>query len=294
MTLLGIGIGLAQDRHVLYEVRKEVMLLENGAGDIWDYSGSGGYVFRFRQDVVGDGAAESFVNVSIRPNIWHVFTGSDSNNYVGDVTIAGSGFQLRRDSTSATIIRAYEAGAFEKYILEQTISSTGIQKSTRKVGAEATEKEYQAVLSRQTPDNTTWVAPKMEGILLYDLLNQAPPKWFEFNPDKAQVRNGYYRLPGDEDTISRFKNAFTPEVALRMLNHKLGISPVEAETVTTPSNQTHSTDAPPTTAPVQKHTPSPTPMVETKPIPSEFPLVLAILAAVIVGILIFIFRRKSS
>lgn len=302
VALFGIGVGFAQEMQVLGQVKKEIVSLENGAGDVWDYSGSGGYVFQFSQDVLGDGAPESFVNVSVRPNVWHVFTGSDAKNYIGDVEISGSGFLLNRDGQSATLMDTYQANALEKYVIEQKITPTRIQKTALKVGEGATEKEYQTVLDRQTSENTSWVTPKMEGILLYDLLNHSSPKWFEFDPDKAQVRNGYYRLPGDENRISSFESAFTPKVALEALNQKLGTSrPIEKEAAATSSSpaQTVPVPATPTPPPVEKSTPLPTasPIAtpETKSAPSGFPVVpVAIIAAVIVGILIFILRRKST
>lgn len=290
VALLGIRIGFAQEMQVLDQVRKEIMPLEDGAGDVWDYSGSGGYVFRFSQDVLGDGASEHFVNVSVRPNVWHVFTGSDSKN-IGDIKMSGSGFLLRRDSQSATLLDTYQAGALEKYVIEQKITANGIQKSARKVGEGATEEEYQAILNRQTSDNAAWVSPKMEGILLYDLLNQSLPKWFGFNPDKTQVRNGYYRLPGDEDRISGFENVFTPKVALEALNQALRIpqQAVDKRTAATPSSLAQTSPVPPTT------TPSPTAAAATKSTPSSLPIVpTAIVGVVIVEIALYFLRRKST
>lgn len=302
MTFLGIKVGFALDAQVLDEIRKEVMSLEDGAGDVWDYSGSGGYIFRFKQDVLSDGASESFVNLSVRPNVWHVFTGSDSKNYIGDVTIGGSGFQLRRNDDSATIIRVYEDGAFEKYIIEQKITAIGIQKSARKVGEQATEEEYQAVLNRRLSDGTEWVAPKMKGILLYDLLNQPSPDWFDFDPDKAQVRNGYYRLPGDEGKISAFQSTFTPKVALEALNHKLAaLRPTEDEAAWSLDSPARSTPTPAIASreAVEESTPrpttSPTQVTSRTESSSGFPTIpVAIFVAVILGIVIYVLRRKSK
>jgi hypothetical protein len=296
-AIFGMGVCFAQDMQVLNQVRKEIASLENGAGDVWDYSGGGGYVFRFSQDVLGHDSPDSFVNVSVRPNVWHVFTGNESKKYIGDVKMSGSGLLLRRDGQSTILLDTYQVDALEKYVVEQKITSAGIQKSARKVGEEATEEEYQAVLNRQLSNGTTWVTPKMEGILLHDLLTQPSSNWFAFDPDAAQVRNGYYRLPGDEAKINTFESSFTPKVALEALNRKLGASrTTEDETALTTSNPGRSTPAP---AIVQQLTPqpttSPTPTtVETKPSPS-FPIIpVAIVGVVIVGIVLFILRRKSK
>lgn len=296
-----MGACLAQGAQVLNQVRKEISSLENGAGDVWEYSGSGGYIFRFSQDVLGDAAPERFVNVSVRPNVWHVFTGSDPEKYVGDVEMNGSGFLLRRNGEAATLLDTYQVDALEKYVVEQKITSTGIQKSARKVGEEATEDEYQAVLNRQLSSGTTWAAPKMEGILLHDLLNQPSPNWFDFDPDAAHVRNGYYRLSGDEAKVSTFERTFTPKVALEALNRKLGASrATEDEDTLTTINPARSTPTPSRSAPanVQQFTPqtttSPTPTTVETESSHSFPILpVAIAGAVIAGIVIYVLRRKS-
>jgi hypothetical protein len=301
-VVVGSGICFAQDEQVLNQVRKEIASLENGAGDVWEYSGSGGYVFRFSQDVLGDTAPESFVNVSVRPNVWHVFTGSEPKRYVGDVEVNGSGFLLHRNDEASTLLDTYQADALERYVIEQKITSTGIQKAARKVGEDATQEEYEAVLNRQLSDGTAWVTPKMEGILLHDLLNQPSPEWFEFDPDEAQVRNGYYRLPGDEARISEFESTFTPKVALKALNQKLGVSqPNEDDAASTSGSPVRSTPTPAMSSPatVEKSTPqpktSPTPAAVETESSSSFPILpLAIVGAAILGIVIFLLRRKSK
>ena len=301
-AIVGIGMCFAQDTQVLNQIRNEIASLENGAGDVWEYSGSGGYVFRFSQDVLGDAAHESFVNVSVRPNVWHVFTGIDSKKYVGDVEMNGSGFLLRRNGDAATLLDTYQVDALERYVVEQKITSAGILKAARKVGEEATENEYHAVLNRQLSKGTTWVAPKMEGILLHDLLNQSSPNWFDFNPDEAQVRNGYYRIPGDEVRVSAFESIFTPKVALEALNQKLGATrPTEDEAALISGSHARSTPTPAMASQeaVEQTKPyptiSPTPAtVEIESAPSIPILPEAIAGAAIVGIVIFILRRRST
>lgn len=70
--------------------------------------------------------------------------------------------------------------------------------------------------------------------------------------------------------------------------------------IASPSSPAQTTPVPPTTTPVQQPestapaTPSPT-ATETKPAPSGFPIVpVAIVGAVIVGIVLFLLRRKST
>jgi hypothetical protein len=301
-VVVGSGICFAQDAQVLDQVRKEVASLENGAGDVWEYSGGGGYIFRFSQDVLGDAAPESFVNVSVRPNVWHEFTGSEPKRYVGDAEVNGSGFLLHRNDEAATLLDTYQADALERYVIEQKITSTGIQKAARKVGEDATQEEYEAVLNRQLSDGTAWVTPKMEGILLHDLLNQPSPAWFEFDPDEAQVRNGYYRLPGDEARISTFENTFTPKVALEALNQKLGVSrPNEDDAASTSGSPVRSTATPAMSSPagVKDSTPqpktSPTPATVETESSSSFPILpVTIAVVVILGIVIYVLRRKSA
>lgn len=44
---------LAMDRSMYSALESEVKTLVGGPGDIWAYSGNGGYVFKFEKDVCG-------------------------------------------------------------------------------------------------------------------------------------------------------------------------------------------------------------------------------------------------
>ena len=217
-----VASAAAANAQILEQVKREVTSLQGTAGDVWANSGSGGYVFRFSENVIGDSAPELFVNISTRPNVWAVFTGANSDRYIGQVEIRG-GFLLQSNGQSATVLDTYQADAQHKYIVEQTVTSSGVQHIAREVGKDATQAEYEAVLHRNASDNTSWIVPKMEGILLYDLLTQTSPTWFRFDPYKVQIHDGFYRFRRDDMRMKQLAASFTPEVALNAVNHKLGI-----------------------------------------------------------------------
>ena len=161
--------------------------------------------------------------MSVRPHVWSVFMGPNLDHYVGELDIRGSGFLVQTDGQSRTLLDAYQSDAQHKFIVEQTITPNGVQRIARRVGKDATEAEYQAVVIHNPSADTTWIAPRMEGILLYDLLTQASPTWFEFDPDNTQIRNGFYRFPRDDIRVKGMESSFTPEVALAKVNQHLGI-----------------------------------------------------------------------
>lgn len=215
------GSCFSADDQILDQIQKEVTSLQGAASDAWESSGGGGYVFRFSQDILGDNAAEDFINASIRPDAWHLFTGESPKRYLGTVRISGSGFLMRREGEITTLLDSYQAGVLEKFVIEQRISSSGIQKIARKVGENATEEEYQAVTNNTETTNTVWITPNVNGVLLYDFLSRPDAKWFRVNLDEAELRDGYYRIKGDDNRIKQFGASFTPQTALKLLNRKI-------------------------------------------------------------------------
>ncbi|MDK3160317.1 hypothetical protein QPK87_27715 [Kamptonema cortianum] len=301
---------LALDRSVYVTLEKELETLVDGAGDVWAYSGNGGYAFKFEKDVSGGPEKELFVNFSIRPNVWHVFAG-ESNTLLGEVEFASFDFMhATKEGGQTRVLRSYSADSyaeppfepFGNYVLEQTITESGIESKVRKVGVDATESEFSELRLGTESEKINWAKPAVQAIALKDLLIEPDASWFEFDPDEAQVRNGYYRLPGDEARISGFESTFTPKVALKALNQKLGVSqPNEDDAASTSGSPVRSTPTPAMSSPatVEKSTPqpktSPTPAAVEAESSSSFPILpVAIAGAVILGIAIYVLRRKST
>lgn len=221
---------LALDRSVYATLENELETLVDGAGDVWAYSGNGGYAFKFEKDVSGGPEKELFINFSVRPNVWRVFAG-ENNTLLGDVGFASFDFiHSKKEGGQTRVLRSYSADSyaeapfepFGNYVFEKHITDNGIESKVRKVGVNATQSEFTDLRLETESENFSWAKPAVQAIALKDLLLEPDASWFEFNPDEAQVRNGYYRLPGDEARTSAFESTFTPKVALEALNQKLG------------------------------------------------------------------------
>lgn len=301
---------LALDRSVYATLENELETLVDGAGDVWAYSGNGGYVFKFEKDVVGGPEKELFVNFSVRPNVWHIFTSGDKRALIGEIMFPSFDFiHSKKEGGQTRKLRSYRADSyaeppfepFGNYVLEQIITESGIESKVRKVGVDATENEFNELRSGTESETISWAKPAVQAIALKDLLFEPNASWYEFNPDEAQVRNGYYWLPGDVARISAFASAFTPKVALEALNQKLGVSrPNEGDSASTSGSPVRSTPTPAMAEPagVKDSTPqpktSPTPATVETESSSSFPILpVAIVGAVILGIVIYVLRRKS-
>jgi len=302
---------LALDRSVYGPLEGELKALVDGAGDVWAYSGNGGYAFKFEKDVSGGPEEELFVNFSLRPNVWHVFSAGDNKTLLGQVEFPSFDFiHSKKEHGQTRILRSYSADSyaappfepFGKYVLEQVITESGVDSKVRKVGVEATEREFNDLRLGTESTSVKWANPALQAVMLKDLLLQPNEKWFDFDPDKAQVRNGYYRLPGDEPRISAFEGTFTPRVALKALNQSLGVSrPDKDDAASTSGSPVRSTATPVMSSPAGGKDSAPQPKTSPSPVTVEaesshgFPILpVAIAGAIILVILIFVLRGKST
>lgn len=245
---------------VIYE--KLLDIIYNRAKEGWQYSGSGGYMFRFTLDVAGDKKPETMVRFSIEDApYWFLFSDSatdDNKKYQGVLMFSGiGGINIsNKNQGISKLLRTYRtfyyAGyppyydkamfkPFEKYILEQEISEEGIKRHVRVVGKDATEEEYRA-LARDTdnPEGVIYLKPKFEYISLRNLLMDKDPEWLEFRveewvhpdlrylhrQDAAKVYE--IRRTSDEARIKELIGNFTPELAIELLQSRIRAS-VSAE-----------------------------------------------------------------
>ena len=132
----------------------------------WQYSGSGGYMFRFTLDVAGDKKPETMIRFSIEtaPR-WFLFSDSNTDGnkkYLGELNLPGIGGMniSNKNQGISKLLETYETSfdvrvpynfeatpfkPFEGYILEEEISEEGIKKHVRVVGKDATIKEFLAL-----------------------------------------------------------------------------------------------------------------------------------------------------
>ena len=268
----------AVEREIFAQLKNEVTQLVDSAGDVWAYSGNGGYAFEFTKDVLGDNGKEKFVNFSLRPNVWYVFSSDKTPHHIGQIEFPSFDFIISAKNKGQTrIFRAYSADSyakppfepFGKYVLEQVISQAGVQHQLRTVGKDATAEEFDSLKYRNFADGTAWAKPNLQATLLHDLLTKESSDWFKLDTSNIQLRNGYFRLPDDQKQISEFERTFTPKAALRLLNQKLNIQDSSHETPTSASTTPlDRTTAPPSTP---KETPIPPPLTEKPTPPAETP-----------------------
>jgi hypothetical protein len=166
---------LAVDRGVYEVLKNELKTLVDGAGDVWAYSGNGGYVFKFEKDVSGGAEKELFVNFSVRPDVWYIYTGGDERRLIGDIMFPSFDFiHIAKENGITRILRSYSADGyathpfepFGKYVLERVISDTGIESKIRKVGLDATESEFNDLRLGTQSAIITWAKPAVQVIAL--------------------------------------------------------------------------------------------------------------------------------
>ena len=247
---------------VVYEKLLDIIYDRSKEG--WEYSGSGGYMFRFTLDVAGDKKPETMVRFSIEtPPRWFLFSDSDSTTddnkkYLGELNLPGIGginisnknqgisklFGTYETSYYVGVPYNFEATPFKpfgKYILEEEISEEGIKRHVRVVGKDATDEEYRALSTfTDNPEGVTLLKPKIEYISLRNLLMDKDPEWLEFRFEEWVHVDLYYLRPQDAAKVSEIKMTsdearikelignFTPELAIELLQSRIRAS-VNAE-----------------------------------------------------------------
>jgi len=299
---------LALDRSVYKSLKGELDVLVNSAGDVWAYSGKGGYVFKFEKDVSGGPENEIFVNFSVRPNVWQVFAGGENKILLGEVEFASFDFiYSKKENGQSRILRSYEADSyavppfepFGKYVLAQIITESGIDSEILKVGVDTPKSKFDDLKFGVESENISWASPDVQVITLESLLLESDASWFSFEPDEAYIKYGYYRLRGDEARFSAFESSFTPKVALEALNQKLSVTiRSENDAALSSSDSTRPRTSPVLPSPdtAEKSTLQPTtslaPETESS---SGLPFMpVAIFVAVILGIALLIIHWKSK
>ncbi len=254
-----VGVEQAVDKSsealdkVIYEKLLDIIYDRSKEG--WEYSGSGGYMFRCTFDVAGDKNPETMVRFSIEtPPRWFLFSDSTTNDnkkYLGELNLPGIG-GMNISNKNKGISKLFETyyttfyvrvpynfdatpfKPFEGYILEEEISEEGIKKYVRVVGKDATIKEFLA-LSRykDNPEGVIYLIPKTEFISLWNLLMDKDPEWLEFRFEEWVSPHGHFLhrqdavkvnevvMTSDEERIKELIGNFTPELAIEHLQSRI-------------------------------------------------------------------------
>lgn len=216
-------------------------------------------------------------------------------------------FKLSEKENGRTrILRSYSANSyaspsfdpFGKYVIEKIITERGVDSKVRKVGVDATESEFKELNVEAESETVKWAKPAIQAITLKDLLLEPDAGWFEFDPDEAQLRNGFYRIAGDAARFSAIERTFTPEIALKALNQKLGVSQPNEDPASTSGSPVRSTPTPVLPSKAGVEVPTPEPRATPTPAKEEtdsFPFItLTIVVTAILALAIYVLRRKST
>jgi len=260
----------------------------------WEHNRNGGYLLRMQVEVTGDDRPELFVASTLQSSkyahVWHVY----------DVT--GDG-ELRPYRTTLSFISATPRTEKGMQFLDLfpfadeerlRISDEKPYRVVHYSFSYPTVKETTSFVSeadaiRLQPNEVSQL-PKLQAILLADYLANPDAKWSQVVELKRDAGDYYFR-PEDKERATK-NVAFTPQAALSLLGQMQPVLHSGNAQETTPTPK-------PPPAPVEKQTPKPAatprPTEKTKPAPSGFPIVpVTIVGALVVGIVLYLLRRKSK
>lgn len=270
----------------------------NAGGWAWEANSNGGYLLRMEMDVNGDGQNEMFLTSSLtavkRSAEWTVFDVDKSGTmrpYARTIELPADSVWPSGDQTSPSLIyvaapsrereQASETAIFPVYRF--AFAYPEIEKSL----SYATE---EAVTSLRPTDQDR--LPKLQAILLADYLTGTNAAWSDVEEWKMDANDSFFRLE-DHDRAAT-NTEFTPEAALKAINLRLQTDTYQSSAAqSAPIAQAMSSPARVPTATPQI-TKSPTSATEeTKSSPGFQTVPVAIVVVVIVGIVLYILRRKS-
>lgn len=278
-----IGIAFAQSiRNPYIEFIRPIIENEVGAaGDVWAYSGSGGYLFRFTLENT-DGSRELFLASSLRANnlsaVWAVYRESAVDGftpYGETVHLPMAELQIERTAQGISLW-TWSSDQGQYHISKQTlINGNVITESYEVPYIQFVDSEEEKLMKRLAS-----FVPQIEAIRLSDFLRDPNASWTAVDVKNIKSNEmGYVVIP--ELPLSKVDLQLTPEVALRELTVLQGpqasITPEKTES----SPQQH---------PSLKSEASPTPTVAAESKSESGPLIILV---AILALVVFLVRRKG-
>ncbi|MDR1145985.1 MAG: hypothetical protein LBK71_07625 [Verrucomicrobiales bacterium] len=228
------------EREILKMIKTDITSTIKEAQNHWDMLPCGGYIFRFHLNIIEKEKPELFMNFSGEPHVWLVFIDGDFQRKMEirfDLFYDG-GAWLKLDGKYCINVDCYEdrysyADGPHRRIVMKKISKHGIQLinaqdaliSSEEPGDiklfEEIEKMEDARRYGKNYGDFKWIKPKMEYILVYDYLTQAEPQWKVGWPDSF-AEKVYAGFDKDRDRIKEIEKVFTPKMALKLIDEKLG------------------------------------------------------------------------
>lgn len=277
----------AQSSDVYLEYLKPLLEHETeSASDVWENTGSGGYLFRFKLDIDGNGSNKLFVASSLWINNldaqWAVFSENRSGKntaYKGTIKVPITQIVLE-ETAEGTSLLSWSQDRGKYFVTSYTFNGNQIVKTNKEVPS-STIRAFEA------GQNVKKIIPKLEAIHIADYLRDPAKKWMTVDPSALEGNAmGYIVIPQDVERIKDIN--LTPQMALKEVRQLMGED--KKSGTKTEIRNPH---------PVSQALPSDPSLVVAsttveKPNPSSFPIIpVVILAALIAGAAVFFLRRKK-
>ncbi len=259
----------------------------HSAPDVWNGAESGGCLFRFKMDVNGDGTKEMFLTSSLETfNLsatWKIFSETSSGQFIPfDKTVRWPMTELRMERTpEGLFFWQWSQDEMTYYVTRTSFRNGQVLSETMKVPFDQFIDGEEAKLLKRTQV----VQPDLESIALADFLRNSNAPWKKVDFKTLQA-NGmdYPIITTDVEQMKSIR--MTPQLALYLIDPSTPIIKPKPESLptTTPQRLMQSVTA----------LSLPTVFVE-KQFSSSFPILpVAIVVALILGVVIYILRRKSK
>ena len=292
----------AIDDYIRPFIAKE--LPKSGNSAEWDGTGNGGYLFRYRIDVTGDGRAELLVSNSLASfsnrSEWRVFDVSSTGElraYEGNISLMADAVWVAKTGNT-TELRCEWPPDFDsdEGLKNRLLPEGAVRHHVSRIGfaypkikdAEASVTDAEALSLKA---GSTDAKPKLEVMLLADYLTNPNATW-QLVPEWRSNSNDYFQRPEDAARIHEL-NSFTPQVAMSLLDAAQGdIQAFPSPTLPT-LQQVRTPKA--NSASVPK-TPEATPTASTpndKPTSSTPWSMIVVLVAVAIGLLLFLLKKAK-
>lgn len=297
---LAISPATASVADPVLDAARKILNDQRDADDNFDYWNSNIYLFRFRLDVTGDGKPELFVGsssmVDRSPINWSVYfstSGDELSRTAENVLLNPKGFYV--EQSSGPIKLSWVFGKQSTVVIhEYAFGADGrAQYNMRKIEGEDARKR---IGEREDWRDALGLGVRVEDleiekVLLAEYLEDPTVTWRKY--DHSHAPESQNLAEGEKPFLKQAEN-FSAERAVQLATTE--------EITDPPAGSKPRSTTPPATSlptPVEESTPklktSPTPTTVETESSSGFPIVpVAILAAVIVGIAIYLHRRKST
>lgn len=221
-ALASIGSAQTLPRPVAVEFLTPILQRElKSAGDIWAYSGSGGYLMQFDLDVTGDSQPEVFLSSSL--DMWRRSANWTANYKIRDEQYQAFGLEgayslqtfstqlwLEKSARGTAIVRwssdRWGPDPLKWYVSRYLFTPQGITYSREETTSETMEELVKG-------GKIVEFRPKVYGILLVDFLRDPKAKWKLIDFERATpTYDDYFVAVEDAERVKGLGN-FTPTLA---------------------------------------------------------------------------------